>query len=87
MIIKMYNILKLVKKYVSSAQEQAKFYVKKSRCPREFEVSDKMFLKVKPLKSQLRLGKCPKLSLYYCGPFAILKRISKVAYELDLPKE
>jgi hypothetical protein len=63
MIINMYNILKLLKKIMQSAQEQAKFYVNNSWCPREFEVSDKMFLKVKPLKSHLRLGKCPKLSL------------------------
>jgi len=72
---------------MQSAQEQAKFYANKSWCPREFEVSDKKILRVKPMKSCLRLGKCPKLSLEYCGRFAILKRISKVAYELDLPKE
>ncbi len=62
MIANMYNILKLVKKYMQSAQEQAKFYANKRWCPMEFEVSDKMFLIVKPLKSCLRLGKYPKLS-------------------------
>ncbi len=36
-----------------------------------------MFLKMTPKKSQLRLGKCYKLSLEYCGLFQILKKIGK----------
>jgi hypothetical protein len=46
-----------------------------------------VFLNVTPKKSQLRLGKCYKLSPKYCGPFQILKKVGTMAYELELPSE
>jgi hypothetical protein len=63
MIIDMQYTLKLVKENIESAQEQAKFYVDKNLSPREFEVNDKVYLKVKPLRSALRLKKYSKLPL------------------------
>jgi len=74
MIIDMQYTLKLVKENIESAQEQAKFYVDKNLSLGEFEVNDKVYLKVKPLRSALRLKKYSKLPLRYCGPYAILKR-------------
>ena len=35
----------------------------------------------------MRVGKKRKLSRCYVSPFEIVKRIGKVAYELQLPKE
>ena len=32
----------------------------------------------------LKMGKCQKLSLRYCGPFKILKKIGDVAYRIEL---
>jgi hypothetical protein len=63
MIINMQYTLKLVKENIESAQEQAKFYVDKNLSLREFEVNDKVYLKVKPLRSALRLKKYSKLPL------------------------
>ena len=34
----------------------------------------------------MRFGKKGKLSPRYIGPYKILRRMEKVAYELDLPK-
>ncbi|XP_059289311.1 uncharacterized protein LOC132042812, partial [Lycium ferocissimum] len=45
----------------------------------EFAVGDKIFLKVSPMKG--------KLSPRYIGPYEIMKRVGKVAYELRLPAE
>ena len=44
-----------------------------------------VFLKVSPVKGAMGFGKKGKLSPKFVGPFEILKRIGKVAYELALP--
>ncbi|GJQ91317.1 retrovirus-related pol polyprotein from transposon TNT 1-94 [Tanacetum coccineum] len=44
-------------------------------------------LKVSPRKGVIRFGKRGKLKPWYIGPFKILKRISLVAYTLELPEE
>ncbi|WMV37238.1 hypothetical protein MTR67_030623 [Solanum verrucosum] len=53
----------------------------------EFQVDDWVFLKVSPMKGLMRFGKKEKLSPRYVGPYRILKRIGKVAYELELPAD
>ena len=44
-----------------------------------------MFLRVKPKRSSLRLGKYKKLAYRYCGPYEILRRIGEQSYKLALP--
>ncbi|WMV32813.1 hypothetical protein MTR67_026198 [Solanum verrucosum] len=53
----------------------------------EFQVDDWVFLKVSPMKGVMRFGKKGKLNPRYVGPYRILKRIGKVAYELELPTD
>ena len=53
----------------------------------EFQVGDKVLLKVSPWKGVIRFGKRGKLNPRYVGPFEILERIGPVAYRLDLPAE
>ena len=56
------------------------------RCrPLEFEVSDRVFLKVMPKRGVVRFGKRRELSPRFIGPFEILERIGTVAYRLALP--
>ena len=35
--------------------------------------------------TSLSTGKCPKLSPQFCGPWKIVKKLSDVAYRLELP--
>ena len=44
-----------------------------------------MYLKVRPKRSTLIMGKCSKLGQKYCGPFKIMASIGPVAYRLALP--
>nr|GEY98381.1 retrotransposon protein, putative, Ty3-gypsy subclass [Tanacetum cinerariifolium] len=64
-----------------------KSYADVRRKPLEFEVGDRVMLKVSPWKCVIRFGKPGKLSPQYIGPFNILSKIGPVAYKLDLPKE
>ncbi|KAA0056289.1 pol protein [Cucumis melo var. makuwa] len=51
----------------------------------EFDVGDKVFLKVAPMKGVLRFEKKGRLSPYFVQQFEILERIGLVAYRLALP--
>ena len=53
----------------------------------EFEVEDRVFLKLSPLKGVVRFGKRGKLNPCYIGPFEIIEMIGLVAYRLDFPEE
>ena len=53
----------------------------------EFEEGDKVYLKISPMKGVVRFGKKRKLSPRNVGPYEILQRVDKVAYELKLPSE
>ena len=43
------------------------------------------FVRVRPKRSTLSLGKYNKLSPRYCGPYEIPKCVGTQAYKLDLP--
>ncbi|XP_070020868.1 uncharacterized protein [Nicotiana sylvestris] len=48
-------------------------------------VGEKVLLKVSPMKGVMRFRKKGKLSLWFIGPFEVLRRIGEVAYELAFP--
>ena len=54
------------------------------RRPLEFEVSDRVLLKVIPKRGVVRFGKRGKLSPRFIGYIEIIERIGTVAYRLTL---
>ncbi|GJZ56345.1 hypothetical protein Tco_0611538 [Tanacetum coccineum] len=77
----------LVKEKPKMERDRQKSYVDYRRKPLEFEVGDRVLLKVTPWKGVVRFGKKGKLAPRYVGPFETLERIGLVAYRLRLPEE
>nr|GFA35496.1 putative reverse transcriptase domain-containing protein [Tanacetum cinerariifolium] len=55
--------------------------------PMEFQVGDKVMLKVSPWKGVVHFGKWGKLNPRYVGPFKLIARVRSIAYKLKLSEE
>ncbi|GJY74685.1 putative reverse transcriptase domain-containing protein [Tanacetum coccineum] len=76
-----------IKKRTQAARDRQKSYTDRRRKPLEFEVGDKVMLKVSPWKGVIRFGKRGKLNPRYIGPFKILDKVGTLAYRLELPTQ
>ncbi|GJR29639.1 putative reverse transcriptase domain-containing protein [Tanacetum coccineum] len=76
-----------IKQRIQTARDRQKSYADLKRKPMEFQVGDKVMLKVSPWKGVVRFGKRGKLNPRYVGPFKVLKKVGAVAYKLELPQE
>nr|GFA18418.1 putative reverse transcriptase domain-containing protein [Tanacetum cinerariifolium] len=72
---------------MQAARDRQKSYPDLKRKPMEFQVGDKVMIKVSPWKGVVRFGKQRKLNPRYVGPFKVLERIGDVAYKLDIPED
>ncbi|GJX47963.1 putative reverse transcriptase domain-containing protein [Tanacetum coccineum] len=75
-----------IKSHIQAARDRQKSYADVRRKPLEFQVGDKVMLKVSPWKGVIRFGKRGKLNPRYIGPFKIIARVGTVAYRLELPE-
>ncbi|GKB46931.1 putative reverse transcriptase domain-containing protein [Tanacetum coccineum] len=76
-----------IKKRIKAARDRRKSYADRRCKLLEFEVGDKVMLKVSSWKGVIRLGKRGKLNPRYIGPFKILDRVGTLAYRLKLPEQ
>ncbi|XP_071900967.1 uncharacterized protein [Coffea arabica] len=75
--------VKLILQRLQTAQSRQKSYADNRRKDLKFEVGDRVFLKVTPLRS-ITAGRGKKLQPRFVGPYKILQRVGTVAYRLEL---
>ncbi|GKD91086.1 putative reverse transcriptase domain-containing protein [Tanacetum coccineum] len=76
-----------IKQRMQVARDRQKSYADLKRKPMDFQVGNKVMLKVLPWKRVVRFRKWGKLNPRYVGSFKVLEKVRSVAYELELPKE
>ncbi|GJY44595.1 putative reverse transcriptase domain-containing protein [Tanacetum coccineum] len=76
-----------IKSRIQAACDGQKSYTDVSYKPLEFQVGDKVMLKVLPWKGVIRFGKRGKLNPRYIGLFKVLAKVGTVAYRLELPQQ
>nr|GEU53729.1 putative reverse transcriptase domain-containing protein [Tanacetum cinerariifolium] len=76
-----------IKQRIQTDRDRQKSYADLKRKPMEFQVGDKVMLKVSPWKVVVHFGKRGKLNPRYVRPFKVLKKVGAVAYKLELPQE
>ncbi|GKE15753.1 reverse transcriptase domain-containing protein [Tanacetum coccineum] len=73
-----------IKSRIQAARDRQKSYADVRRKPLEFQVGDKVMLKVSPWKGVIRFNKRGKLNTRYIRPFKIIAKLGTVAYRLEL---
>ncbi|KAI3822619.1 hypothetical protein L1987_10214 [Smallanthus sonchifolius] len=76
-----------IQERLKASRDCQKSYADNRRKPLEFQVGDRVLLKVSPWKGVVQFGKKGKLAPRFVRPFEILERIGPVAYRLKLPTE
>ncbi|GJS43192.1 putative reverse transcriptase domain-containing protein [Tanacetum coccineum] len=71
-----------IKQRMQAARDRQKSYADLKRKPMEFQVGDKVMLKVSPWKGVVRFGKRGKLNPRYVGPFKVLEKVGEEPLEI-----
>ena len=80
--------LALLRQQLLKAQQTMKARADSHRREVEFQVGDKVFLKIRPYRQKSLARRVnEKLSARFYGPYEVAARVGKVAYRLHLPSE
>jgi hypothetical protein len=78
--------VKLIRDRLKIAQSRQKSYADSKRKEVTYEVGDRAYLRVSPLRGIKRFGIKGKLAPRFIGPYKIIARKGEVVYKLGLPK-
>nr|GEW98426.1 hypothetical protein [Tanacetum cinerariifolium] len=76
-----------IKSMIQAARDRQKSYADLKRKSMDFQVGDRVMLKVSPWKGVVRFGKRGKLNPRYIRPFKLLSKVGDVAYRLELSQQ
>nr|GEW27209.1 putative reverse transcriptase domain-containing protein [Tanacetum cinerariifolium] len=76
-----------IKQRLQAARDHQKSYANVTHGPLEFQVGDKVMLKVSPWKGDIRFGKRGKLNPRYIGSFKVLAKAGTIGYRHELPQQ
>ncbi|GKE71648.1 hypothetical protein Tco_1529720 [Tanacetum coccineum] len=76
-----------IKQRMQATCDRQKSYADLKHKPMEFQVRDRVMLKVSTWKGVVHFGKWGKLNPRCVGPFKVLEKVGSVAYKLELPQE
>ncbi|GJW85695.1 reverse transcriptase domain-containing protein [Tanacetum coccineum] len=75
-----------IQQRLQDTRDRQRSYANIRRKPLEFQVGDRVMLKVSPRKGVIRFRKRGKLNPWYIGPFKIHERLA-LSYKLELPEK
>ena len=78
--------VKLIRDRLKVAQSRQKSYADSKRKEVVYEIGDRAYLRVSPLRGVKRFGVKGKLAPRFVGPYRVLERMGEVAYKLELPE-
>nr|GFA22633.1 putative reverse transcriptase domain-containing protein [Tanacetum cinerariifolium] len=81
------SIRNAMRSIIQAARDHQKSCVDVRCKPLEFQVGDKVKLKISSRKEVIRFSKRGKLNPRYIGPFRVLAKVGTVAYKLELPQQ
>ncbi|GJV62488.1 putative reverse transcriptase domain-containing protein [Tanacetum coccineum] len=76
-----------IKQRIQAVHDRQKSYADLKHKQMEFQVGDRVMIKVSPWKGVVHFGKRGKLNPGYVGPFKVLAKVGAVNYKLELPQE
>ena len=78
--------VKLIRDRLKVAQSRQKSYADSKRKEVVYEIGDRAYPRVSPLRGVKRFGFKGKLAPRFVGPYRVLERMGEVAYKLELPE-
>ena len=79
--------MKMIRERLKVAADKQKSYTKLKRKYIQYEIGEKVFLKVSPWKKVMRFGKKGKSSPRFIGPYEVIAKVGPVEYRLTIPPE
>ena len=77
----------MIRKRLKVAVNRQNSYADLKRKDIQYEIGEKVLLKVSPWKKVMRFGRKGKLSPRFIGPYEVIEKVGSVAYSLALPPE
>ena len=78
--------VKLIRDRLMVAQSRQKSYADSKRKELVYEIRDRAYLRVSPLRGVKCFGVMGKLAPRFVGPYRVLEHMGEVPYKLELPE-